>query len=499
MKPLISYLQCHSLVCRLAASCAAAIAVLIVGYTILFVMLVQHRTNLDLDHALGEEIAIQVNRAIKEESNTVSANDIKLSVTESKGPVSSAGRVAIDAWVMQRSNPTQVLQQIVKSDSAPALSNSEAVNTDHQGFDIASEGSTWRAMQVQVVSPTAGPMLIRVALPTKSLRMMVQDILYYATWCAPLLLVLAFSIGLILANVACAPMKALIRSARAIRPNRVDQRLVVDERTNEISELCTVINQLLDRVQIALQQQSRFATEVAHELRTPLTALRSVGELALRAKSSDNSLCDSISAMLEEGQHMHKFIDSLLLVAQADSGLLSKNLSPINVTTVIRRCVRTMQPLAEVKSQKLFSSLNTDCIILADEPLLRQILLNLIQNAVRHTPEFSQISVYAAQCSDIVMITVVDNGPGFSKFNRDQLVRKDPRKKFDCYDRGLGLGLSIVQSLVRAQDGKMRVTSHPDRGTTIQLAFKRLVVRKSNPAFLKPVATGSLNMPLSAS
>ncbi len=462
-----------SIVRHVAGWYAALIATLITCYTLVLVLIMQVQATAELDTSLRAALQTQVERL-------------------RKGPVESASRVQqghatkaaearhpyLDVWHLDPAADDKPVPILI-SGMMPELENAaEPYSRDPQTVKpllIKTGSDHWRAMQVVVNRPNRGEFLVRASLPTGPMEAMAGQMLYTSALSVPLIFLLTLAGGMLLGCKVIHPIREIIMATREIRPEDLSKRLPVQSKFKEVRALSSVINTLLERVELTLNKQAQFATEAAHELRTPLAAQRITGELALRSQISTEQLREAVSSMLEDGQHMQKFIDGFLLLARADAGMLPKPRAPIDVATAANRCVQSMIPLTEAKGQLLTCDAHSGYYVLAEESLVRQALMNLVHNAIKHTAEGTHICVGVRATKSSVVLVVTDNGQGFSTFNKGQMVRHAERNagNENARDTGLGLGLSIAQALVRSQDGVMTVRSAPERGTKIKLTFNR--------------------------
>ena len=221
------------------------------------------------------------------------------------------------------------------------------------------------------------------------------------------------------------------------------------------------------------QRGVRYATEVAHELMTPLSAQRCVGELALREGVSNEELRDTVATMLEQNRHMQNLVHGLLLAAQADYGMLGTPTSTIDATQIASRAVSTMAPLVDEREQTISLEANGSQPILGQSTLLLQALLNIIHNAISHTPKGTHIRVRVQECKQYgVLMSVSDNGPGIPRREGEPAWTRYARREEDRAKRpSLGIGMSIAASLVRSQGGMMMVDSRVGTGTQVMLRF----------------------------
>lgn len=451
---------------RLAAWYVASIAVLVTGYIGVLLALVYQQSVTDVDTSLRLDLSSFVDPyLLGQELPGVSASARSFERSE-------PGESTVDMWFFDESTAALVAGRRIRGEGLISASP-PPFDSARQGvgFDLVVNGVASRVMQASVRSGGRRTVVFQAALSLAPVHAMVRGLARSAVWGLLGLLGLACVSGVLIAGHALAPISNIIRRTRAMRPGDLTARLPVSGPADEVAELSKVINDLLALVQSSLARQARFATEAAHELRTPLTAQRSVGELVLRGQASAADLREAVSSMLEEGEHMQKLIDSLLIIARADGGLLPAATEAIDISALTERCMRSMQPLADAKGQTLLVKTGDACHVFVEETLLRQALLNLIHNAIKHTGNTTHIAIRVQAEADQVRILVMDNGPGFAAIDEEQVIRRVARRPADPGERGLGMGLTIARALVRSQGGRMTVSSQLGLGTVIELRF----------------------------
>jgi two-component system OmpR family sensor kinase len=245
---------------------------------------------------------------------------------------------------------------------------------------------------------------------------------------------------------------------------------LLDAESTPAADSVPSLRQLLLKVQ---RRHAQVACQAAHELRTPLTAQRCIAEKVLLEGATAEQLEAAIVAMLEESRHMEQLIETLLLVAQANGGLLEAPRTTIDASRVAVDAVRSIEPMALRHRHPISVRLNRAQFIVADAVLLRQVLLNLIHNAILHTPAGTHIQVSVqAHPQGQVVLAVIDDGPGMSMREPGPPSPRFARRREDRHAHvSLGLGLTIAKSLVRSQGGEMRIVSQPGKGTAVCLVF----------------------------
>lgn len=382
--------------------------------------------------------------------------------------------IVLDMWIHDELDGKIVYERRVRGPAAALqipLAQPLLSQKDLEAWNTGDE--RWRSMYTRLDSNAVRRRVLQASLPLTPTRIVMEEAARLALIGLLMTMALACVGGWWIAGHALRPVGDLVRRTRALSASAPGARLPPLSESSEMSELTDVINDLLSRIQRAREREARFATEAAHELRTPLTAQRSIGEMALRVESDVATLRETIASMLEEGQHMHRLVDGLLTIARAESGSLPRTAGTTDVGALTDGCVQTMQPLAESRGQTLRAAIALESLHAAvDSTLLRQVLLNLVHNAIEHTPATTCIDVAVEAHHGEVLIRVCDNGPGFDAAeSAGQLIRRSGRPPADGRARHLGLGLSIASSLVAAQGGRMSIVSAPGRGTQIELRF----------------------------
>jgi signal transduction histidine kinase len=192
--------------------------------------------------------------------------------------------------------------------------------------------------------------------------------------------------GYLLARRSLAPVDAMTRQAARISARSLSERLPLENPEDELGQLAGVLNRSLDDLQAAFQQLRRFTADASHELRTPLTSLRSVGEIALSDRRSPEAYREAIGSMLEEVSRLTRLVDSLLVLSRADAGGVALSPEVMSAFDAVREATSLVEVLAEERGQKVTVDGDSSVRVRADRLLLRQTLVNLLDNAIRYSP-----------------------------------------------------------------------------------------------------------------
>jgi heavy metal sensor kinase len=291
----------------------------------------------------------------------------------------------------------------------------------------------------------------------------------------PLALLLSAGFGYWLARTALAPVDSLRRAADAITADRLDQRLPILNPDDELGRLAHTFNAMIVRLERSFAEVRRFTADASHELRTPLTVLRSEVEVALGKPLSVPEHHQLLGGILEELGRMSRLTDQLLTLSRRDAGVEQFTPMPLDLASLAGGVVEALRPLAEAKGVRLHCDCNDPVRVAGDEVRLRQVVINLLDNALKHTPQGGTITVRVGQQGDTCVLIVEDTGVGIPSEHLphvfDRFYRVD--KARSRAEGGTGLGLSIARSIVTAHGGRIELQSEPGAGTTCTVTLPR--------------------------
>lgn len=322
-------------------------------------------------------------------------------------------------------------------------------------YEVPATGETWMMRVMTVHRPMADPLgalrlIIVVALPV------VVTLLVFG--------------GYALTRRWLKPLDEIVAEANRITADDLSRRLPVANPHDELGRLAGVFNVTLDRLEASFVTLDRFVADASHELRTPLTTLRSVGEVGLRRGRTVEEYREIIASMLEEAQRLQLLIQRLLELASAEGGAPSVERSTIQLDDYVAACASELAILAEYRNQRL--ELETvPCRAQTDPVLFRQALQNLIDNAVKYSPDGATIRILVSEVAETCRVEVIDEGPGISPEHRAQLTARffRPDSARGRGKGGFGLGLSITKAYMRVLGGTLEHEPAPSGGSTFRL------------------------------
>ena len=301
------------------------------------------------------------------------------------------------------------------------------------------------------------PVLVQVARSEGPIAQNMNQLIYILFLGLPGAIAIAGIGGYLLARRALAPIDRMAERARSINAERLNDRLPVDNPHDELGRLALVFNDTLTRLESSFDQMRRFTADASHELRTPLTAIRSVGEVGLRGRRDETAYREIIGSMLEEADRLALLVDRLLMLSRADTEKPNLSIDIVDISQLADEVVEQLIVLAEEKNQSLHVQCDAVSRWMGDRMVLRQALLNLVDNAIKYTPDGGAINVRVMQTQAGLNIDVIDSGPGIPQDLRsrifDRFYRVDKARSRD--NGGTGLGLAISKWAVEVNGGQL--------------------------------------------
>ncbi len=282
---------------------------------------------------------------------------------------------------------------------------------------------------------------------------------------------LGVSGGAILAYRALGPIRQLIRTVRVIESGTMEARVPTFLTGDELDELGQLFNRMLDRIAALIQGMRGALDSVAHDLRTPMTRLRGIAEVALRSDIGPDSCRETLADCVEEADQLLTMLNTLMDISEAETGALKLKLEAMNIARLMEGAVNLYQEVAEEKGVTVSIIAPKELWLTADRNRMRQVLANLLDNAIKYTPSGGRIELSAHQQQDTVVLQVKDTGIGLTPDELPKVWDRLYRGEASRSERGLGLGLSLVKAVVHAHRGHVEVSSAPGVGSVFTLVL----------------------------
>lgn len=283
----------------------------------------------------------------------------------------------------------------------------------------------------------------------------------------PLALLIALVIGWWITRAALRPIDRISRTVQAIGVSRdLSRRVAFVGPMDEVGRLANTFDDMMGRLEKVFDTQKRFVADASHELRTPLTAIRGNADLYRIAPPQERDDC--ITAIRRESERMSRLVADLLLLAAADIEEQPVHKQEIDLGSILRDVYRSAGVLAGEKV-KLTIDVKHDVTLQADPDRIKQLVLNLVDNAIKFTPEGGDVTVRLVREGQLARIDVIDSGIGIPQEEQQSIFDRFYRVETSRSKRGSGLGLSICSWIAAAHNGRIGVSSRPGGGSTFSV------------------------------
>ncbi|WP_231605405.1 cell wall metabolism sensor histidine kinase WalK [Synechococcus sp. CBW1006] len=283
--------------------------------------------------------------------------------------------------------------------------------------------------------------------------------------------------GLFLANRALKPVGEITRMTEKVRiSGDLTQRIRYHGTTDdELARLATLFDEMLDSLEATFEHERRFTADASHELRTPLTALKGRLQVTLSQSRVAETYVETLQAIEQEVDRLIRLSNDLLLLSRLDQNHDKGGFELIDLKDLLAATAAQIQPLADLRRIQLITDLAPDLQIQGSPDHLIRLFLNLLDNAVKHTPASGTVTVTAVAQRGSVQVSVSDTGPGISSEHLPHLFQRFYRveKSRSRAMGGTGLGLAIAQEIVHRHHGTIAAQSQPGEGTTLRVSFPR--------------------------
>ena len=316
------------------------------------------------------------------------------------------------------------------------------------------------------------PVVIQVARSEAEMRSELRQLVLIFVLGLPVAVAVAGLGGYTLARRALRPVERMSERAHLITAERLSDRLPVDNPDDEMGKLATVFNETLGRLERSFEQMRQFTADVSHELRTPLTSIRSVGEVGLRGHRDESAYRTIIGSMLEEVDRLASLVDRLLTLSRAETGQARLTTEAFDLRALADEVAEQLGVLAEEKRQTIIVD-GTAAEAFADRFVVRQAVINLVDNAIKFSPSGGRVAVMLGGSGNAVTLDVVDSGAGIDAAARERIFDRFFRAATAVGGTGAGLGLSIAKGAVEANGGRLTLLSSGPSGSTFRITLPR--------------------------
>ena len=304
-----------------------------------------------------------------------------------------------------------------------------------------------------------------------------RDILWYV---GPLALIIAGIGGWFLARHSLSPVVAMVDRARRIGAGNLGERLPVGNRRDELGRLALTFNDLLGRLEQSMVQQRQFMADASHELRTPVATARTAASVALQqASRGESEYREALDIIEQQTSRLSRIVDDMFTLARADAGNYPMRRMPMYLDEIVEEVARGARVLAGPRNVSVQASTVESAAFVGDEDLIRRLLVNLVDNAVRHSPPDTTVTMVLETTGAAYTIGISDGGPGIPPHVQphifERFYRGDAARSRDVAYDGAGLGLALARWIAREHGGDVVLADSSEAGSTFVITLPRPV------------------------
>ena len=334
----------------------------------------------------------------------------------------------------------------------------------------------WLLVDHSVTMPDQRQLQIVLGEPTEFIRNDVWQLTKIMLLIGAAVLIIAPFGGYFLARHATRPVRQIIATTRSLNPAQLESRLEIRGTGDELDQISAEINSFVDQISKYIKSQREFVANAAHELRSPITAIQTSVEVTLDKDRSISEYRDELETVSEQCQQLRHLVNQLLELAETDTAKQGRSLLSVPLSALIDKCINVFSGVAEEKEIAVVTRVQPNVEVKGDESKLRQVINNLLDNALKFCPQGGEVIVQLNQNRDHVAMSVEDSGRGVPPEHLEQIFERffqvDPARQRD-QRRGNGLGLSICKAIVEQYGGRIDAINS-DRGFQVQVQLPKV-------------------------
>lgn len=344
---------------------------------------------------------------------------------------------------------------------------------NNQFVDTFLNGKSIRQIQIPLIDKNKkiGYLFVAMSLDEASLILNNLRNTLFVTF--PLILLLLFFIARLIAGRSIKPVTLITETSRRITTDNLKDRIILPQKKDELFVLSKTINDLLDRIEKAVEREKQFTSDASHELRTPLTVLKGTLEVLIRKPRNQAEYEEKINFCISEVNRLNYLVDQLLLLARFENHKQSLQIENIYLNAIILEVLTLYSTEINEKQIEISYNFSEDYFINSDNYLVATIISNVISNAIKYSKHNGEISIHLAVKNSKTICSISDNGIGIAKEDLDKIVnpfyRSNPTLNPDI--KGSGLGLSIVERITQLLNIKFKIKSKVNVGTQVFIEF----------------------------
>ncbi|WP_264564057.1 sensor histidine kinase [Flavobacterium sp. N3904] len=346
-------------------------------------------------------------------------------------------------------------------------------NKDNQFVDSFLNNRPIRQIQIPLYNKEKKVGYLFVAMSLDEATLILTNLRNTLFVAFPLILILLFFIARLIAGRSIKPVTMITKTSSRITKDNLKDRIDLPQNRDELYVLSKTINDLLDRIENAVEREKQFTSDASHELRTPLTVLKGTLEVLIRKPRNQAEYEEKINFSISEVNRLNNLVDQLLLLARFENQKQSLKIEKVYLNALILDILTLYSGKTNAKKIEVVCSFPNDFYIKTDNYLVSIVLGNIISNAIKYTNEEGQIVINLSKTGSKTICTISDNGIGILAADLNKIInpffRSNPTNHPEI--KGSGLGLSIVERISQLLNIEFEIESEVNKGTTVFLKF----------------------------
>jgi signal transduction histidine kinase len=317
----------------------------------------------------------------------------------------------------------------------------------------------------------SGGYLLQVGKSTEDREKLLERFRKIFTFIMIPLMLFGLAGGALLAYNVLRPIRNLIHTVRAIVAGNMDARVPSYRTGDELDEMVVLFNEMLTKIETLIRGMGETLDHVAHDLRTPMARMRIGAEMALQSGKKTDDVREALSDCMEESEKILTMLNTLMDISEAETGAMKLDLKDVDLSVIIKEVVDLYQYVAEEKGVQVEVGPSKGLQVKADPVRMRQVLANLLDNAIKYTSSGGWVHLEAAQNELGTEISVRDNGVGIPPEDLPRIWNRLYRGDRSRSEKGLGLGLSLVKAIIQAHKGRIEARSEVNKGSVFKITL----------------------------
>ncbi|GEC70554.1 Signal transduction histidine kinase [Flavobacterium flevense] len=426
-----------------------------------------------------------INHSVNSHINEDITDEVNKHLEEIEFDPNETYLIQVDEWREREHNTVNVNPVFVQFldinhqliDKSPNLKGLQlkmySTKLNNQFIDTYLNKKPIRQIQVPLLNKNKVTGYLFIAMSLDDATMILNNLRETLLIAFPLILLLLFLIARLIAGRSISPVTLITEISSKITKDNLKERIVLPQNKDELYILSKTINDLLDRIENAVEREKQFTSDASHELRTPLTVLKGTLEVLIRKPRNQQEYQDKINYCISEVNRLNHLVDQLLLLARFENQNQTLKIENVALNSVVLEVISRFSTVIDAKKIKIKTEFTKNSLVNTDPYLLSIILTNLISNAIKYSDSDTVLIIKLYKENNTIKCAIIDEGIGIAEADLEKIFHQFYRSDSISHPeiKGTGLGLSIVRKLCTLLNIEIEISSKENSGTQVILSF----------------------------